>query len=64
MISIDAEVCDIDGKLLAPVVTKRKRRKGDVPCKTCPQCYTILAVASRVCYECGYEFPRKVKAND
>ena len=31
--------------------------KGDVPAKTCPECKSILFIATMQCPDCGYEFP-------
>lgn len=36
----------------------RKGRKGEgvAPCKTCPECYEIIAMNAKVCPVCGHEF--------
>jgi len=34
-----------------------KREKQEAPTKTCDECQTIVAAATRICPECGYEFP-------
>lgn len=31
--------------------------KGDIPAKTCPECKSILFIATMECPDCGYEFP-------
>lgn len=31
--------------------------KGDIPAKTCPECSSILFIATMQCPDCGYEFP-------
>jgi len=31
--------------------------KGEVPAKTCPECQSILFIATMQCPDCGYEFP-------
>lgn len=35
----------------------KKREKGEAPVKTCDGCQTIVPAQTRVCPECGYEFP-------
>jgi len=34
-----------------------KREKQEAPTKTCDECQTIVAAATRICPECGFEFP-------
>jgi len=31
--------------------------KGDIPAKTCPECKSILFIATMQCPDCGHEFP-------
>jgi DNA repair protein RadD len=43
-----------------------KAMEGEVvppPSKACPECQTILSIASRVCTTCGHEFPAPERAD-
>lgn len=50
-----------------PVDQLRSREDGksdgetEPPAKECPHCHSLLAVAYRICPDCGYEFPKPDK---
>jgi len=45
-------VDDIDKRVRAP-----GEGGGEMPCKTCPDCQTIVAISVMLCPTCHYEFP-------
>lgn len=60
----DCLVLDFAGNVekhgpIADVVPPQKKRGGHgiPPCKTCPACLEIVPVQTRVCPQCGKEFP-------
>lgn len=38
---------------------RRKDAANDAPTKDCPQCGSLNALMTRICEECGYEFPAR-----
>jgi superfamily II DNA or RNA helicase len=50
----DLTIHSLDGK-------EKRPRKGDalISVKECPQCRALLSLLTKICIECGYEFPAK-----
>ncbi len=40
-------------------VKPKEKGDGEAPMKVCPKCATIIALGSRTCPECGYEWPEQ-----
>jgi len=67
--SADCLVLDFAGNIrmhgpvaeVRPPENKKAKRKGVAPSKICPQCDEIVAIQSRICPCCGYEWPRGEK---
>lgn len=38
------------------ILAKKKKEKGAIPIRQCPECYAIMAAATRVCINCEHEF--------
>lgn len=39
--------------------SRKNKKKGERPLKSCPQCETVHALGAQVCIECGYDWPKK-----
>lgn len=65
--STDCLVLDFAGNIrmhgpvadVRPPESRRAKRKAVAPSKICPQCDEIVALQSRVCPCCGYEWPKR-----
>jgi DNA repair protein RadD len=54
------------GQINAPRIPKpaERKREGDAPVRICGQCGCYCHASARICWSCGYEFPRYLKFDE
>lgn len=54
------------GPINAPRIPKpaERKREGDAPVRICDQCGCYNHASARICWSCGFEFPRYLKINE